>query len=168
MRSRSLRIAALSLGVTGSTGATGPTGLFSYSVVGTTDVSTAANLYPTAAAWVLMPQMTLTLTPVNTKVYVEFSARCTYSATNFDEHRMRYRIVQDGTVIKEFHSYGQTVFNATQTTTITYPLTAAPGVSTTVTIEWLAESVSSPTVSFFNYPATQAYTFRSLIVTDKP
>ncbi len=139
-------------------------------MVGTTDVSIAAPIYG-SGAWVDMPQMTLTLTPVNPKVYLEFSSRCTYGnagTTNFDEHRVRYRIVQDGTVIKEFHAYGQAAFNATHSSTMTYPLNATIGVATNVKIQWSAESISTPLVTFYNYAASQAYTFRSLIVTDKP
>jgi hypothetical protein len=115
--------------------------------------------------------MTITVAaPLNPNLYVEFTARCTYDnppgPTNYDEHRIRYRLVQDGITIKEFHAYGQYVFNATQTTTFTYPLTAAAG--TVIKIQWTAESVSTPAVTFYNHPSTQAYTFRSLIVTDKP
>jgi hypothetical protein len=141
--------------------------LFTYSVNGSTDVSIAAPLVG-GAGWVDMPQMTLTLTPVNSKVYAQFSSRCTFSNTNYDEHRMRYRLVQDGTTIKEFHSYGSYTWNATEPTSFSYDLAVTAGVSTTIKIQWSPESVSSPTVTFYNYPATQDYTYRSLIITDKP
>jgi hypothetical protein len=154
-------------GATGATGPTGPTSLFTYSVVGTSDVSIAAPIVG-SASWVDMPQMTITLTPVNNKVYVEFASRCTYSSNNYDEHRMRYRLVQDGTVIKEFYSYGSFTWNATEPTSFSYPLTVTAGVPTTIKIQWSPESASNPTVTFYNYPASQSYTYRSLIVTDKP
>ena len=99
---------------------------------------------------------------------MEFSARCTYDNTNYDEHRIRYRIVQDGVTLKEFHSYGSFTFNATNPTTITYPIVGVVGTPTTIKIQWSGESVSNPTVSFYNYAATYGYLFRSLTVTDKP
>jgi hypothetical protein len=121
-----------------------------------------------SGTWTDMPQMTITFTPINTKAVVQFSARCTYSNTNYDEHRMRYRLVKDGTTIKEFYSYGNFTFNATEPTTFIYPLTVTAGVSTTIKIQWSPESASSPTVTFYNYPASQDYTYRSLIITDTP
>ncbi|MCX6199619.1 MAG: collagen-like protein, partial [Bacteroidetes bacterium] len=154
-------------GSTGTTGATGPTGLITYKVTGTSDISIAAPLV-VSGAWVDMSQMTVTLTPLNTNLNLEFSARCTYSNTNYDEHRVSYRIVQDGTTLKEFYAYGTFTFNATNPTTITYPLTGVVGTPTTIKIQWMAESVSSPTVTFFNNPGTLNYLYRTLTITDKP
>ena len=81
---------------------------------------------------------------------------------------MKYRLVQDGTTIKEFYAYGGFTWNATEPTAFTYALNTTAGVSTTIKIQWSAESVSSPTVTFYNNPATLDYTYRSLTVTDKP
>jgi hypothetical protein len=121
-----------------------------------------------AATWTDMPDMTLTITPVNTNMNLQFSARCTYSNNNYDEHRMRYRIVQDGTPLKEFYAYGSFTFNGTNPTAITYPITGVVGTPTTVKIQWSPESASSPTVTFYNYPGTYAYQYRTLTITDKP
>jgi hypothetical protein len=138
-----------------------------YKATGTTDISLAAPLVG-GGAWVDMSQMSLTLTPVNTNLNLEFSTRCTYSNTNYDEHRVKFRIVQDGNPVKEFYAYGNYTFNGTGPTSITYPLTASAGVSTTVKIQWWAESASSPTVTFYNNPATLDYLYRTLTITDKP
>jgi hypothetical protein len=115
-----------------------------------------------------MPGMTLTLTPVNANLNLEFSTRSTFSATNYDEHRIKYKIVKDGVDVREFYAYGSFTFNATEPTTITYPFTVAIGTPTTIKIQWWAESVSNPTVTFFNHAATLPYTYRVLTITDKP
>jgi hypothetical protein len=118
-----------------------------------------------------MPQMTVTIaSPVNSNLNLEFSSRCTYANTpniNYDEHVVFYRIVQDGVTRAEFRAFGKFNFNATDPTTITYPLTATPGTSTTVKIQWAVESASNPLVTFYNYPSL-VYSYRALTVTDKP
>lgn len=81
--------------------------------------------------------MTVTIASPGHKQFLnlEFSSRCTYANTpniNYDEHVVYYRIVQDGVTRAEFRAFGKFNFNATDPTTITYPLTATPGTSTTV------------------------------------
>ena len=96
-------------GATGATGATdavgatepaGPGNVFKYSVVGTTDATTPANA--AAGAFVLMPQMTLTFTPLSSSVFMFFTAADTYTTTSYQEHSIWFEILVNGVSIREW------------------------------------------------------------------
>jgi hypothetical protein len=119
-----------------------------------------------------MPSMTQTFTSTNDSVFVHFSTRCTYGNTsgvgvNFDEHRLNFRILLDGAVIKEFRTYGKLNYSSTEPVSINYYVPVSVGIHT-IKIQWCAEYLSTPAVTFYNYASTQDYAYRSLIIYEIP
>lgn len=148
-----------STGVTGVTGPTGPTGpsasasVATYSVSGTTDVSMASGTP------VDMPQMTLTFTPINPIVYVHFTA----SGTGAADDNVEFNILKDGVYVAGTNPVtgSWNVYNGS----IVRAVSVTPGVSTTIKIQWLR---GGNAVTWYNYPATQTYAHRSLVIYDQP
>lgn len=147
-------------GPTGTTGATGPTGapasasIVTYSASGNTDVSMAS------PSPVDMPQMSITLTPINSVVYVHFTASGTGPANNNIEfHVVKDGVFQAGTnpITGTWNVYNGSIVRAVSVT---------PGVSTTIKIQWLSGDGLATT--WYNYAASQSYSHRSLVIYDKP
>jgi hypothetical protein len=103
------------------------------SVTGTTDV----NILSTT--WTDLSQMTLTFTPVKTKVYVSFTMS---GYGNMAGQEIAYaRIVKDGTaligtntIVSETDDWGDII--TSWNLAINYPITVTAGVLTTIKIQW--------------------------------
>ncbi|MBN8695931.1 MAG: collagen-like protein [Bacteroidetes bacterium] len=156
-------------GATGTTGATGPTGpgnVFKYSVVGTTDATRPANA--AAGAFVLMPQMTLTFTPVNSSVLMHFTAAGTYTTTAYEHHAIWFEVRVNGVSIREWDTTGAEDWNLWDIGVST-PLTVNPGVPNTVEIWWTAQRAGTTNTTINNLAATGGTYFnRSLMILDTP
>lgn len=156
-------------GATGTTGATGPTGpgnVFKYSVVGTTDATRPANA--AAGAFVLMPQMTLTFTPVNSSVLMHFTAAGTYTTTAYEHHSIWFEVRVNGVSIREWDTTAAEDWNLWDIGVST-PLNVNPGVANTVEIWWTAQRAGTTNTTINNLAATGGTYFnRSLMILDTP
>jgi hypothetical protein len=103
------------------------------SVTGTTDASILTT------TWTDMPQMTLTFTPVKSKIYVSFT--CSGYGNMAGQEIAYARIVKDGTpiigtntIISETDEWGDII--TSWNLAVNYPINVTPGVSTTIKIQW--------------------------------
>ena len=151
-------------GANGVTGPTGPNNAFTYSAVGTTDITA-----PTFPTFNNMAQMSITFTPVNPTVYVHFAAGGTYVTNDFNEHGVYFELRQGATTIKEFDCTAGEDWNLWNIA-FSYPVTVTPNVATTITIRWSRDDAGgAPSVTnVLNNVATQTYSHRSLIIYDTP
>jgi hypothetical protein len=151
-------------GATGATGPTGPNNAFTYSAVGTTDITAPA--FPTFNN---MAQMSITFTPVNSTVYVHFAAGGTYVTNDFNEHGVYFELRQGATTIKEFDCTAGEDWNLWNIA-FSYPVTVTPNVATTISIRWSRDDAGGAPVvtNVLNNVATQVYSHRSLIIYDTP
>ncbi len=132
-----------------------------YSVIGTTDVSTTV-----AAGGTLMPQMTITFIPINSVVYINFTAAGTVNV--YDQVNVNFDIMNGATLVKEIGGNSGTAWNFYYVAASGYPITVTPGVSTTISVNWYRlPSVVNPT-TMYNYASTQAYSLRNLTINDTP
>jgi hypothetical protein len=155
-------------GATGTNGVTGPTGpgnVFKYSVIGTTDATVAANA--AAGAFVLMPQMTLTFTPVNSSVFMHFTAAGTYTAGPRDNHTIWFEVRVNGVSIREWDTFTGIAWNLWDIGVST-PLTVNPGVPNTVEIRWTAQRAGTTNTTINNLITSGTYFNRSLMILDAP
>lgn len=155
-------------GATGSIGVTGPTGpgnVFKYSVIGTTDATVPANA--AAGAFVLMPQMTLTFTPVNSSVFMHFTAAGTYTAGPRDNHTIWFEVRVNGVSIREWDTFTGIAWNLWDIGVST-PLTVNPGVPNTVEIRWAAQRAGVTNTTINNLITSGTYFNRSLMILDAP
>lgn len=156
-------------GATGTTGATGPTGpgnVFKYSVVGTTDATRPANA--AAGAFILMPQMTLTFTPLSSSVFMHFTAAGTYTTTAYEHHSIWFEVRVNGVSIREWDTTGAEDWNLWDIGVST-PLTVNPGVPNTVEIWWTAQRAGTTNTTINNLAGTGGTYFnRSLMILDTP
>jgi|APLak6261661892_1056031.scaffolds.fasta_scaffold02089_2 hypothetical protein len=155
-------------GATGSIGVTGPTGpgnVFKYSVIGTTDATVAANA--AAGAFVLMPQMTLTFTPVNSSVFMHFTAAGTYTAGPRDNHTVWFEVRVNGVSVREWDTFTGIAWNLWDIGVST-PLTVNPGVPNTVEIRWTAQRAGVTNTTINNLITSGTYFNRSLMILDAP
>lgn len=155
-------------GATGSTGATGPTGpgnVFKYSVVGTTDATVAAGA--AAGAFTLMPQMTITFTPVNSSVLMHFTAAGTYTTTAYANHSVWFEVRVNGVSIREWDTQCGTQWNLWDIGVST-PLTVNPGVANTIEIRWAAVRAGVTSTTINNLCTSGTYFNRELMILDAP
>jgi hypothetical protein len=135
-----------------------------YAAVGTTDINA-----PNFPVFADMDQMSITFTPRNSRVHVEFTAGGTYATNDFNEHGVYFEVRRDGTLIKEFDTTAGEDWNL-WSISFSYPVTVTPGIATTIKIRWAREDAAGAPVvtSVHNFAATQPYSHRSLIVRDTP
>jgi hypothetical protein len=152
------------IGPTGATGATGPAGpagpvnMSTYSVVGTTNITTNTSAFSNMAG------MTITFTPKNAKCFVHFSAGGTYAPAGTDERSAWFELRVNGTLVKEFDIQGGEDWNQ-YFASFSYPINVTVGASTTVLIRWATDGGA---YTLFNNAGTDSYAQRSLIVYDQP
>ena len=152
-------------GAQGATGPQGPAGangsanIKTYSATGTTDESTSSSGYSN------LNQMNITFTPLNSTVFIHFSAGGTY--TNDEEHNVWFSLVVNGSTVKTFLCHGASLWNTYQAG-FDYPLNVTPGNSTNVSIQWATDGQASYTI--YNYCTTYSNQNhnRSLIINDQP
>jgi hypothetical protein len=152
-------------GAQGATGPTGPGNVFKYSVVGTTDATIPCNAAPNGFA--LMPQMSITFTPVNSSVLMFFTAAGTYTAAPYNNHSIWFEVRVNGTSIREWDATAGTVWNLWDIGVST-PLTVTPGVSTTISIYWDAQRAGTTNTTINNLVTSATYFNRELMILDAP
>jgi hypothetical protein len=146
-------------GPTGATGATGPGSVKTYRAVGTTDVTVAASTFAA------LPQMSVTFTPLNSTVYVDFSASGTYAPTGGTVDRsIWFELRLNGALIKEFDFQAGQSWNQ-WFSAFSYPVNVTVGASTTIDIRWATDGSA---YTLYNNAGSQSYAHRSLIVHDQP
>jgi len=153
------------VGATGSTGPTGPSNVFKYSVVGTTDATVAANA--AAGAFVLMPQMSITFTPVNSSVIMHFTAAGTYTTTAYANHSVWFEVLVNGVSIREWDTQCGTQWNLWDIGVST-PLNVNVGVPNTIQIRWAAIRAGVTSTTINNLVTSGTYFNRSLMIIDAP
>lgn len=156
-------------GATGATGATGPAGpqgpagtANKYFVRGTTSATT------TSATFSQIPQMSLTFTPASSTILINFSASGTYTGTVFAAMWAEFRINVNGvqvatsnTIVGEGDDFDG-FFNGWDHA-VSIPVSVTPGVSTSVTVDWLFRRQTTQTL--VNDPTIQAH-HRCLTILD--
>lgn len=146
-------------GPTGATGATGPGSVKTYRAVGNTDVTIAASTFAA------LPQMSVTFTPINPVVYVDFSASGTYAPSGGTVDRsIWFELRLNGALIKEFDFQAGQSWNQ-WFSAFSYPINVTVGASTTIDIRWATDG---STYTLYNNAGSQSYAHRSLIVHDQP
>lgn len=156
------------VGATGATGATGPTGpgnVFKYWVVGTTDATRPANA--AAGAFVLMPQMTRTFTPLSSSVLMFFTAAGTYTTTAYEHHTIWFEVRVNGVSIREWDTTGAEDWNLWDIGVST-PLNVNVGVPNTVEIWWTAQRAGAVSTTINNLVTSGTYFNRQLMILDTP
>jgi hypothetical protein len=158
-------------GPTGLTGATGPQGpagpnnVKKYSVVGTTNATIAA--HAAAGAFTSMPEMTITFTPINSSVFMFFTAAGTYTAAPFNNHTVWFEVRVNGVSIREWDTQCGTVWNLWDIG-VSVPLNVNVGVSNTIEIRWAAQRAGATNTTINNLAASASYFNRSLMILDAP
>jgi hypothetical protein len=146
-------------GPTGATGPTGPGSVRTYRAVGNTDVTVAASTFAA------LPQMSVTFTPINPVVYVDFSASGTYAPTGGTVDRsIWFELRLNGALIKEFDFQSGQSWNQ-WFSAFSYPVNVTVGASTTIDIRWATDGSA---YTLYNNAGSQSYAHRSLIVHDQP
>ena len=147
---------------TGATGPTGPAGelvMHSYKAVGSTDASMHSSTY------VPMPEMSLTFTPTRATAYVAFTAGGTYTpnpaAAPVPVHFM---LRVNGTDVQAFRRDSATQWNQWDEAFV-YPISVSIGTPTTVEVYW---STGGAIYTLYSNVASRTYTYRTLMVFDKP
>ena len=151
---------AAGIGVTGSTGltgATGPNNVKLYSAFGTTDVTT------NSGAWVDIPQMSITFTPLNPLVFVQFTIAGTSSVYGDILDFRIFNATTNTPIAGADCLSGQTwnIYNGA----ISCPVSVTVGTPVTIKVQW---EQGGGLANWYNYAATQYYAHRSLIITDAP
>ena len=151
---------AAGIGVTGSTGltgATGPNNVKMYSAFGTTDVTT------NSGAWVDIPQMSITFTPLNPLVFVQFTIAGTSSVYGDILDFRIFNATTNTPIAGADCLSGQTwnIYNGA----ISCPVSVTVGTPVTIKVQW---EQGGGLANWYNYAATQYYAHRSLIITDAP
>jgi hypothetical protein len=102
-----------------------------YTAVGTTNTGLTPSTYG------LMPQMTITLTPNDTKVIVNFSANG-YCDIDCTENPIFFQLMLGSTVVTGWQASAESILSnlAIWTTSISLPVTVTKGVSQTLSIRW--------------------------------
>lgn len=152
-------------GATGSTGATGPGNVFKYYIVGTTDATIPADAVP--GGFVLMPQMSITFTPVNSTVLMFFTAAGTYTTTAYDGHTVWFDVRVNGVSIREWDTHCGTVWNLWDIGVST-PLNVNPGIPNTIDIRWDAVRAGLTSTTINNLVTSATYFNRELMILDAP
>lgn len=161
-------------GATGATGPQGPAGpqgppgpntVFKYSVVGTTDATVPANA--TAGAFVLMPQMTITFTPVNSSIFMFFTAAGTYTAAPYANHTVWFEVRVNGVAVREWDTQCGTQWNLWDIGVST-PLNVNVGVPNTIEIRWAAVRAGGTNTTINNLISLGTYFNRALMILDAP
>jgi len=135
------------------------------SVVGTTDISIAANAG--GNGFVLMDEMTITFTPNHSPVMVSFTAGGTYTNSNYDDHSIWFEIRRDGVAVREFDTGTSVNWNVWEIG-LSYPVDVTVGASTTISIHWDAARGSAPNTTINCIPASVTYSARALQIWDAP
>jgi hypothetical protein len=155
-------------GATGAIGATGPAGpnnVIKYSVVGTTDATAPANA--NAGPFVVMPEMTITFTPINSSVFMFFTAAGTYTTTQYANHSVWFEVLVNGVSIREWDTQCGTKWNQWDIGVST-PLTVNVGVSNTISIRWAAVRGNNTNTTINNLVTAGTYFNRTLMILDAP
>lgn len=150
-------------GPVGPQGPAGPNNVFKYSVVGTTNATVPANA--AAGPFVTMPQMTITFTPVNSSVFMFFTAAGTYTTTAFANHTVWFEVLVNGVSIREWDTQCGTQWNLWDIGVST-PLTVNAGVPNTIEIRWTAQRAGATNTTINNNAATATYFNRALMILD--
>jgi hypothetical protein len=153
------------IGLTGATGPAGPNNVVKYSVVGTTDATAPANA--TAGAFTLMPEMTITFTPINSTVLMYFTATGTYTTTQYANHSVWFEVLVNGTSIREWDTQCGTKWNQWDIGVST-PLNVNVGVSNTISIRWAAVRGNTINTTINNLVTAGTYFNRALMILDAP
>lgn len=152
-------------GAAGPQGPAGPNNVFKYTVLGNTDATVAAGA--AAGPFVLMPQMTLTFTPVNASVMMFFTAAGTYTTTAFANHTIWFEVLVNGVHVREWDATTGTAYNLWDIAAST-PLNVNVGVPNTVQIRWTAQRAGTVNTTINNLAASATYFNRSLMILDAP
>ena len=158
-------------GLTGPAGATGPQGpagpnnVKKYSVVGTTNATIPANA--AAGPFTSMPEMTITFTPINSSVFMFFTAAGTYTAAPFNNHTVWFEVRVNGVSIREWDTQCGTGWNLWDIG-VSAPLNVNVGVSNTIEIRWAAQRAGATNTTINNLAASESYFNRSLMILDAP
>ena len=150
-------------GLQGPQGAQGPAGtngngnIVTYHAVGNADQSTSSSGYSNL--------ISLNLTPLNSTVYVHFTAGGTY--TSDEEHNVWFALVVNGVTIKTFLVTGASLWNTWQGG-FTYPVSVSTGSNNNISVQWATDGLASYTI--YNYCATYPNGDHnlSLFVNDQP
>ena len=153
-------------GPAGPQGPAGPNNVAKYFAEGTTDaqISASAN-FPNG--FTLMPEMSITFTPINNSVLMYFTAAGTYTTNNFDNHSVWFEVRVNGVSVKEWDTNCGSVWNLWDIG-INTTLTVNAGVPNTIEIWWDAMAASNPATTINNLAATATYFNRSLSILDAP
>ena len=152
-------------GATGPQGPTGPNNVAKYSVLGTTDATVAANA--TAGAFVVMPQMTITFTPINSSVFMFFTAAGTYTNTAYANHTVWFEVRVNGVSVREWDTTCGTGWNLWDIGVST-PLNVNVGVPNTIDIRWAAQRAGVTNTTINNLITSGTYFNRQLMILDAP
>jgi hypothetical protein len=152
-------------GAAGPQGPAGPNNVAKYSVLGTTDATVPANATP--GPFILMPQMTLTFTPINSSVFMFFTAAGTYTTTAFANHSVWFEVRVNGVSIREWDTQSGTAFNLWDIGVST-PLNVNVGVPNTVEIRWTAQRAGLINTTINNLVTAGTYFNRQLMIIDAP
>jgi hypothetical protein len=136
-----------------------------YSVVGTTNATVAAT--GSAGSFVLMPEMTITFTPINSSVFMFFTAAGTYTAAPFNNHTVWFEVRVNGTSIREWDTQCGTVWNLWDIGVST-PLNVNVGVPNTIEIRWAAQKAGTTNTTINNLVTSGTYFNRQLMILDAP
>jgi hypothetical protein len=146
-------------------GPAGPNNVAKYFAVGTTDATTPANA--TAGAFTLMPQMTITFTPINSSVFMHFTAAGTYTTTAFANHSVWFEVRVNGVSIREWDTQCGTQWNLWDIGVST-PLNVNVGVPNTIEIRWTAQRAGTTSTTINNLVTSGTYFNRQLMILDAP
>lgn len=134
-----------------------------YCANGTTDITFAAG-----GAAATMTDMSITFTPENPVVLVDFSAAGTMTAAGAGTRtNYWFNILVNGVQTKRIH-YSAVALQVNWTATAKVPITVTPGVATTIAIQWLnANTGTGVAVQMLNNASTNT-NFRTLLIQDGP
>jgi hypothetical protein len=152
-------------GAQGPIGLTGPNNVKKYTVVGTSNATVAANA--AAGAFVDMPEMTITFTPLNSSVIMLFTAAGTYSTTAFANHAVWFEVMVNGVSIREWDTQCGTGWNLWDIGVST-PLNVNVGVANTIKIRWAAQRAGTVSTTINNLVVSGTYFNRSMQIIDAP
>ena len=152
-------------GAQGPIGLTGPNNVKKYTVVGASNATVAANA--AAGAFVDMPEMTITFTPLNSSVIMLFTAAGTYSTTAFANHAVWFEVIVNGVSIREWDTQCGTGWNLWDIGVST-PLNVNVGVANTIKIRWAAQRAGTVSTTINNLVVSGTYFNRSMQIIDAP
>jgi hypothetical protein len=149
-----------------------------YSVKGTTDIAISPAIYPASGTFSDMSQMTLTVTPKNSVIYINFGASGDLSVSPIPgANNIGFRLVNattsavlGGTVSistdYDFDDvYGEIVATGWNAHLTMFPVTVTPGVPVTLKIQWVAEAIfGAPAHNYVS--STPSYAHRNFTIID--